>query len=107
MKHIKQLGMCHHVYPGAVHDRFSHSIGTAHLAYEMMKVIRLRQPELDICDNDVLCVVIAALCHDLGHPAFSHMFEEFMHSLGKDMRKKLGTKPSPEQEAEVQKYETW
>merc|ERR1719163_2669319 len=77
MKHIKQLGMCSHVYPGAVHDRFFHSIGTAHLAYEMIKGIKARQPELGTTDEDVLCVMLAGLCHDLGHPCFSHMFEEF------------------------------
>lgn len=107
MKLIKQLGMCSHLYPGAVHDRFFHSIGTAHLAYEMIKGIRSRQPELDITDSDVLCVVIAALCHDVGHPAFSHMFEDYMHSIGKERREVLGPTPTPEQNAEVERYEQW
>jgi len=107
MKHIKQLGMCSHVYPGAVHDRFFHSIGTAHLAYEMIKGIRTRQPELCVTDEDVLCVVIAALCHDLGHPAFSHMFEEFMHAIGKEKREALGPTPTPDEEALVKRYESW
>lgn len=106
MKHIKQLAMCSHVYPGAVHDRFFHSIGTAHLAYEMIKGIRSRQVEL-VDDNDVLCVVIAALCHDIGHPAFSHVFEVYMHSIGKEKREALGISPSPEEEREVNRYEVW
>ena len=27
--------------------------------------------------KDVICIITAALCHDLGHPAFSHTFEIF------------------------------
>ena len=63
-------------------DRFFHSIGTAHLAYNLMKDLRSNQPELCISDRDVVCVVLAALMHDLGHPAYSHMFETFMASIG-------------------------
>ena len=82
MRHIKQLGVCSLVFPGAKHDRFFHSIGTAHLAYNLMKDLKSNQPELCIIDRDVVCVVLAALMHDLGHPAFSHMFETFMASIG-------------------------
>lgn len=82
MRHIKQLGVCSLVFPGAKHDRFFHSIGTAHLAYNLMKDLRSNQPELCISDRDMVCVVLAALMHDLGHPAYSHMFETFMASIG-------------------------
>lgn len=80
---IKQLGICSHIYPGATHTRFAHSIGTAFLSFEMMKTIRARQPELSISDKDVICVALAGLLHDLGHPCFSHMFEVFVKRVGK------------------------
>eukprot|EP00397_Hematodinium_sp_SG-2012_P007652 GEMP01007701.1.p1 GENE.GEMP01007701.1~~GEMP01007701.1.p1 ORF type:complete len:651 (+),score=118.01 GEMP01007701.1:45-1997(+) len=82
LRNIKQLALCYLVYPGAVHDRFFHSIGTAWLAYSFMKEINVRQPELSITRTDILCVTLAGLLHDLGHPCFSHTFEAFMHLCG-------------------------
>jgi len=37
-----------------------------HLAGELLETLRLKQPELDVTEKDVLCVKIAGLCHDLG-----------------------------------------
>ena len=37
-----------------------------YLAGELVEQLRNRQPELDITEEDVLCVKIAGLCHDLG-----------------------------------------
>ena len=64
MKDIKQLGATYWVYPGASHNRFEHSLGTAYLAGKMIETLRdIHKGEIEITDQEVLCVKIAALCH--------------------------------------------
>ena len=46
-----------------------------YLAGELVQTLRIKQPELGITDDDVLCVKIAGLCNNLGCGPFSHMFE--------------------------------
>ncbi|KAJ8255895.1 hypothetical protein COCON_G00197590 [Conger conger] len=67
LRHLKQLGATDFVYPGACHTRFEHSIGVCYLAGKLINALKQRQPELNITENDILCVQIAGLCHDLDH----------------------------------------
>ncbi len=81
LRRIKQLGATYYVFPGASHNRFEHSIGTCYLAGKLLTLLQQQQPDLDITDEEKLCVQIAALCHDLGHGPFSHLFEDAMRDI--------------------------
>ena len=73
LRWISQLSGVRHVYPSAVHNRFTHSIGVMYLAgryaqevfredeniYEMIQLARL-----------------AGLLHDIGHGPFSHTYDD-------------------------------
>lgn len=41
LRHIKQLGLADLVFPGAVHTRFSHCVGTAYLAYRITRKLKI------------------------------------------------------------------
>lgn len=76
LRRIKQLGMTHLVYPGALHTRFHHALGAMHLIMEAIEILRNKGNE--ITDDEALGVTIAILLHDIGHGPFSHALE---HSI--------------------------
>ncbi|KAA8499083.1 Deoxynucleoside triphosphate triphosphohydrolase SAMHD1-like [Porphyridium purpureum] len=89
LRDISQLGTASYVFLGATHKRFAHSIGTSHLAREMMAHLYRHQLGFRQIDNErefqeySRLVQIAALCHDLGHGPFSHLFDnEFLTRRG-------------------------
>lgn len=75
LRRLMQLGTCSYVYYGATHSRFEHSIGVSHFAGLVAKNLQTAQPDLGITEEDILCVKVAGLCHDLGHGPFSHVFD--------------------------------
>jgi len=76
LRHLKQLGACYYVFPGASHHRYEHSIGVCHLSSTLIERFRQSQPELEINESEIKCIKLAGLCHDLGHGPFSHLFDE-------------------------------
>jgi HD superfamily phosphohydrolase len=74
LRYIKQLGMTHLVYPGALHTRFHHAIGAMHLMGMAIEV--LRNKGYAISREEEEAVIIAILLHDIGHGPFSHALEE-------------------------------
>ncbi len=80
--YLKQTGPLDRVLPLAVHMRKEHCIGTAWLAQRMVTHLKTTQPELGITDPQVAAVVLAGLCHDLGHGPGSHSFEDLMKAVG-------------------------
>mmetsp|Transcript_13296 Transcript_13296/g.20639 ORF Transcript_13296/g.20639 Transcript_13296/m.20639 type:complete len:664 (-) Transcript_13296:159-2150(-) len=75
LKKLKQLGCSSIAYMNAIHTRFEHSAGVAHLAGLMCRRIQSFQPLLDVSEKDHHCVVVAGFCHDWGHGPFSHVFD--------------------------------
>ncbi|CAI5747135.1 unnamed protein product [Peronospora destructor] len=75
LRNLHQLGAANFVYIGATHSRFEHCLGVAYFAEKMIESIRSHQPWLLITKEDVICIKIAGLCHDLGHGPFSHVFD--------------------------------
>jgi len=76
LRHIKQLGLSHLVYPGANHTRFHHALGAMHLMVKAIDVLRTKK--IEISEEERLGAIIAILLHDIGHGPFSHTLE---HSL--------------------------
>lgn len=79
LRHVKQLGFAHLVYPGAFHTRFLHALGVYHLTGRAIDALRSRGSlaELTAAETTAIPVVrLAALLHDIGHYPFSHAMEE-------------------------------
>jgi HD superfamily phosphohydrolase len=73
LRNIKQLGLTHLVYPGALHTRFHHALGAMHLMG--IAIESLRYKKIEITDDEAEAVTIAILLHDIGHGPFSHALE--------------------------------
>lgn len=71
MMRVKQTGCANYIYNNATHTRYSHMIGTYHLANQFMTQLKGVRRE----KGDMRHVCIAALLHDIGHAPFSHAFE--------------------------------
>ncbi|VVB89428.1 HD domain protein [uncultured archaeon] len=71
LRRIQQLGLADLAFPGANHTRFEHSVGTLFIADKMAKALGLAQEE-------IVKVRLAALLHDIGHCAFSHVVESVL-----------------------------
>lgn len=73
LRHIKQMGLAHLVYPGAMHSRLAHSLGTCHLMGKALDELNAKGITTD--KEEYLAARIAALLHDIGHAPFSHSLE--------------------------------
>jgi HD superfamily phosphohydrolase len=105
LRSLKQLGTCNYIFQNGVHTRFEHSIGTYHLARKLLDQLnknigehtdpifidnylasikelegyysRTYDNKAHILDVYVCELIkIAALCHDIGHGPFSHVFDD-------------------------------
>ena len=76
LRHIKQLGHAHLVYPGATHTRFDHALGVFHLARQALGLMEEQGSTAGIDPVDLRLIPLAGLLHDIGHYPFSHALEE-------------------------------
>jgi len=99
LRNIKQQGLTHYIYPGAVHTRFEHSLGVMHYATQMFDSVTSKDENRNILEEQFLykreglekikhTIRIAALLHDIGHAPFSHSSEELM-PVNKDSGRRL------------------
>lgn len=102
LRHIKQNGLLHLVFPAATHTRFEHSLGVLYVAHGMLNSLSLNSkvsgskgnvrptseaqpgeaatfPVSNSPEWNFLYKVarLAALTHDLGHGPLSHTFDSF------------------------------
>ena len=75
LRFIKQLAFTHYVFPSAQHTRFEHCIGVYHLISIFLDYLS-RNYKIDNRLKEIIC--ISGLIHDLGHVAFSHMFDHYI-----------------------------
>ena len=82
LRRISQLGLASFVFPGATHSRFSHSLGTAYLAHEVIEHLAEQECDYSTKINSFkLRVLLSALLHDIGHGPFSHSFEKVLEGM--------------------------
>ncbi|MFX0061971.1 MAG: HD domain-containing protein [Candidatus Hermodarchaeota archaeon] len=74
LRGIKQLGTAYLVYPGALHTRFEHSLGTVFMTKKIIATLRRNNYEITSETEELLS--IAALMHDVTHVPFGHTIED-------------------------------
>jgi hypothetical protein len=75
LRFVRQLATAYLIYPSAAHSRFEHSVGAMHLTGQVAS-------RLDLEDEEVALLRLAALLHDVGHSAFSHLGDDVLTEHG-------------------------
>jgi HD superfamily phosphohydrolase len=74
LRRIRQLGLSELVFPGTTHSRFSHCLGTYHIAKQLLEKVK-REIGQEYDEEKAKIATLGALLHDIGHGPFSHVFE--------------------------------
>lgn len=74
LRGIKQTGTAYLIYPGCLHTRFDHSLGTLAMANRIMEALRRNGSKVEVEYQNL--VGIAAILHDVTHIPFGHTFED-------------------------------
>uniref|UniRef100_UPI000D3B9D50 phosphoribosyltransferase-like protein n=1 Tax=unclassified Variovorax TaxID=663243 RepID=UPI000D3B9D50 len=88
LRYVRQLGVIHWIYPGAVHTRFEHTLGVLHQVHHLtsaLNSVAAAAPEAStgalISPSYAQLLRLCALVHDVGHAAFSHVSEMAIEAL--------------------------
>lgn len=82
LRGVMQLGPTHLVYPGAVHTRFMHALGTLYCAEQLVQTANrnhdvYNQPSIiKIKPYAHILIRLTALLHDVAHIPFGHTLED-------------------------------
>ena len=74
LRGVRQTGTAYLVYPGCLHTRFEHSLGTSAVARRIIG--SLRRSGFSISEEQEAIVALAGLVHDISHLPFGHTFED-------------------------------
>ena len=102
LRYIKLMGVSYVVYPGADHNRFSHSLGVAFLMKRIIRGMRSFRADprfralIGELERYRPLLLAAALLHDIGHPPLSHLLEGFTGQNHEDWTVKLVQDPASE-----------
>ena len=88
LRRIRQLGIVHYVYPAATHSRLEHSLGVVHQVQNLVTslnqhgLVEKRGTDTEpVLSKDYERILrLAALVHDVGHGALSHVSEYALES---------------------------
>ena len=70
LRRISQTGLLSLIFPGATHTRFHHAIGTMHLMFNALEILKQKGVKIS--------TMLAVLLHDVGHGPFSHALENIL-----------------------------
>jgi HD superfamily phosphohydrolase len=102
LRQIKLMGVSYVVYPGADHNRFSHSLGVAFLTKRILAQMESFRGDsrfktlLAALKEHRELLLAAALLHDIGHFPLSHLLEGFTGQSHEDWTVKLVRDPASE-----------
>ncbi len=82
LKGIRQLSFAHHVFPGATHTRFEHSLGVYHLTKLILQRLvtnpltaSLQTASFYFDEPACKLILASSLLHDIGHYPHAHVIE--------------------------------
>ena len=86
MMFIRQLGLKAYMdFPAAIHTRYSHALGTMHLAGECADLLYTKMKNKGIVaknlDSNKENLIAAGFFHDIGHGPFSHAVDYVMKTI--------------------------